>query len=385
MRCRRSLLLALVLLGGCAFGPKHLEDGHLAYNEAVRASSDKELLLNIVRLRYLDTIEFLSAASISAQLSFSVAMGGRGGVEFGDTSAIGFGEIAWSNRPTFTFTPQRGSDFGTKMLAPVPLPILVDLAAAEWHVGVLFRLLVQSLNGLTNATGIVSAEFREATRLLTDLQNRADLYFGAVEQREVLSDPIPVSQVSGSDLVEAAKEGYRFERDTSGDGMLLTEIQTQPVLYIPRGELEREKLFELLRLQSGDSAYVKLQTGTKPERDTKISDRIVIDTRSVLDTIAFLSSGVEVPEAHLERGWASKDWPIPGMQDRGLPGLIRIRSSDDRPDSALAVRHRGYWFHLADDDPESRLTFLLLAEILRMALSPGEGQTPVLTLPVGGR
>ena len=385
MRCRRSLLLALVLLGGCAFGPKHLEDGHLAYNEAVRTSSDKELLLNIVRLRYLDTIEFLSAASISAQLSFSVAVGGRGGAEFGETSVIGFGEAAWSNRPTFIFTPQRGSDFATKMIMPVPLPILVELAAAEWHVAVLFRLLVQSLNGLMNATGVISGEFLEATRLLAELQNRADLYFGSVEQREVLSDPISASQVSGSDLVEAAKEGYRFERDASGDGLVLTEIQTQPVLYIPRGELEREKLFELLRLQSGDSAYVKLQTGTKPERDTKISDRIVIDTRSVLDTIAFLSSGVEVPEAHLERGWASKDWPIPGVQDRGLPGLIRIRSSDDQPDSALAVRHRGYWFYLADDDPESRLAFLLLAEILRMALSPGEGQTPVLTLPVGGR
>jgi hypothetical protein len=157
------------------------------------------------------------------------------------------------------------------------------------------------------------------------------------------------------------------------------------VLYIRRDEVERDKLFELLRLRTGDWKYVKLQAGTKPEKDTKTSDRMVIDTRSVLDTIAFLSSGVEVPEAHLDSGWASKDWPVPGMEDRGLPGLIRIHSSGNRPDSALAVHHRGHWFYLSDDDAESRMTFLILAEILRMALSPGEGQSPVLTLPVGGR
>jgi hypothetical protein len=40
MRYLGSLLCALILLGSCTFGPRNLEDGHLAYNEAVRASSD---------------------------------------------------------------------------------------------------------------------------------------------------------------------------------------------------------------------------------------------------------------------------------------------------------------------------------------------------------
>jgi hypothetical protein len=61
-----------------------------------------------------------------------------------------------------------------------------------------------------------------------------------------------------------------------------------------------------------------------------------------------------------------------------------VRSSESRPETALAARHRGRWFSVADDDLESRMTFLVLAEILRLALSPEEGQTPVLTLPVGG-
>jgi len=386
MRFGRYLLTALaVLLAGCSFGPRHLQDGHLAYNEAVRASSDKELLLNIVRLRYLDTIEFLSVNSISAQLSFSVAVGGRAGTEFNETTAIGFGDVAWSNRPTFTFTPQRGADFASKMITPVPIGILIDLAAADWHAGVLFRLLVQNVNGLANQAGIVDDDFLEVTRLLTELQNDGDLYFGAIEDQVMLSDPIAASQVSGSDLVEAAKEGYRFERDSSGENFVLTDIQTQPVLHVPRGEEERARLFGLLDLRTGDRAYVEIQAGSRPEDVMGPSDRIVVDTRSVLDTIAFLAGGVEVPSSHLDKGWAWRDWPLPGTENRGLPGLIRVRASAGRPKDLLAVRHRDHWFYLADDDGESRMTFLLLAEILRMALSPVEGQSPVLTLPVGGR
>ena len=74
LRLSLVLLAALTLLAGCSFGAKQLKDGRQAYNEAVRISSDQELLLNIVRLRYLDTIEFLGTNSISAQLSFSMTL-----------------------------------------------------------------------------------------------------------------------------------------------------------------------------------------------------------------------------------------------------------------------------------------------------------------------
>ena len=51
---------------GCSLGPRHLEKGHIAYNAAVKAGADDELLLNIVRLRYLDTIDFMTTTSVSS-------------------------------------------------------------------------------------------------------------------------------------------------------------------------------------------------------------------------------------------------------------------------------------------------------------------------------
>ncbi len=88
-------MLVTLLLGACSLGPKRLEQGHLAYNAALKAATDDELLLNIVRLRYLDTIEFLTANSVSSQISFSVSLGARLGTEI--------------DEPTRLVVPLRGS------------------------------------------------------------------------------------------------------------------------------------------------------------------------------------------------------------------------------------------------------------------------------------
>src|SRR5262249_44750555 len=60
-----SLLLGL--LAGCSIGPKALEHNRLPYNEAVKTSTEEQLLLNIVRLRYIDTPSSLAVSSIAAQ------------------------------------------------------------------------------------------------------------------------------------------------------------------------------------------------------------------------------------------------------------------------------------------------------------------------------
>ena len=376
--------VAVLLLTGCMFGPRQLKDGHLAYNETVRLSSDQELLLNIVRIRYLDTIEFMSISSISSQLSFSIGVGANLGEEAGQSTNLGLGEASWASRPTFTFVPQRGGNFAKMVTTPVPVSILTSLAAADWDIPVLFQLMAQDVNGNENMTGLISEEFLEFTDLLGDLQERADLYFGTIEIRENISDPIPREYVSGADLIEAAKSEYRFDLDDSGKNYILTRPLSQPVLYIPHEAPERKRLFELLHLQHLVGPYVELMAGKYPEEALDEIKLIMVSTRSILDTIAYLAGGVEIPEAHIASGWASPTWPAEAAQSKDLKGLLRINVSDNRPKDSLAVWHRGYWFYLAENDNRSKMAFLTLAEILRMALSPSEdSKTPILTLPVG--
>ena len=68
-------------------------------------------------------------------------------------------------------------------------------------------------------------------------------------------------------------------------------------------------------------------------------------------------------------------------------GLFEVRTSDGllRPDGAAwAVRHRGRWFYIADDDQSTKSTFLLLNQLFTLQSGDVEETKPVLTLPVGG-
>lgn len=70
----RALLLAALpatLLQGCqsAFGPESLKRTHPAYNAAITASVNEQMLQNLVRLRYRDVPFFLEIGSVTATLS----------------------------------------------------------------------------------------------------------------------------------------------------------------------------------------------------------------------------------------------------------------------------------------------------------------------------
>lgn len=63
---------------------------------------------------------------------------------------------------------------------------------------------------------------------------------------------------------------------------------------------------------------------------------------------------------------------------------MTIHSQPDRPEqAAVAVRQRGWWFYIADDDQTSKSTFGLLNILFSLQSTSGEGKSPLLTLPVG--
>src|SRR5215471_15730058 len=119
---RRAALAALVcaLLAGCAsIGPEALQQNRLQYNEAVKTTSEEQLLLNIVRLRYTDTPSSLAVSSIAVQLQqqsslqltpFLVAAGGDVHIR-SFTSVLPQAQVLASDLPTLTLIPQDDQDF----------------------------------------------------------------------------------------------------------------------------------------------------------------------------------------------------------------------------------------------------------------------------------
>jgi hypothetical protein len=381
-----SCVLVVLLVPACVFGPGQLRRGHVAYNEAVKSAADQELLLNMVRLRYLDTLDFIATTSVASQLEITVSSGARGGSDTlsGTLGALGYGNFGYSTRPTFTFTPQRGNTFAKQLTEPVPVRLLAYLVASDWPVKMVMRLLVRRLNGMDNELGLPNPKFRETTNQLDMLQGRNQLFVGFVSETEQVSSPIDASRISGTDVVEAARAGFQFEQESRGGPFVLTTQRPLPVMAFEPGVHDTEPLVDLLRLKPGEPYYDMRPgvgiSGVDPEGRT-----VSLRTGSLLRALIYLSQGVDVPEEHVERGLTTKEFP-PGSPGTAIDDIFNVRTSKSRPDSTLAVRHRGYWFFVPEEDLSSRFTFYHIAELFRLGLAPGAAQqAPVLTLPVGGR
>ena len=66
---------------GISIGPHTVRVERTAYNEAVTETQEEELLLNLIRTRYLRSLAFLQVASISSAIGVSASAGAEINVE----------------------------------------------------------------------------------------------------------------------------------------------------------------------------------------------------------------------------------------------------------------------------------------------------------------
>ena len=383
-----TLCLGLVLLSlsGCTLhGPDATGVSRLAYNEAVRVSEQRELLLNLVRLRYTEAPEFLSISGISTQMRFdaSASLGGQVGDDgAGDVALASPGvAIGYSESPTITFIPQRDSDFTRQLVAPVEIESLYLLSRYGWGLDRILLLIASEINDISNA---VSREadrgrsdelrrFRALVASIRQLETERLIRIEAQRRRDAVSPPIPDGLLSAGDMLSAAQDGFRLEQRPAG--YVLTEERTHFVLAVDPRSWQREEVGALLRelgLPPRRPAY-EIDGGYGPS-----GDAIRLVTRSVLGTMAYLSNAVAVPTEHAELVA-----PADGI-GAALGVLLKVHVSARPVDTAyLAVRHRGYWFYVDDRDVESKRTMGLLTSLVRLTVSAGGAQNvPILTLPV---
>ena len=102
-------VIVMVAITGCeSIGPKKLVDTHQGYNDAVQLAMSREMVLNIVRLRFGDSIQFLEVSQINAAVSVGVSAGGDVSNIGGAGSTVGSlsGSVSYSDSPNLTFTPR---------------------------------------------------------------------------------------------------------------------------------------------------------------------------------------------------------------------------------------------------------------------------------------
>ncbi|MFO0957943.1 MAG: hypothetical protein U0800_11030 [Isosphaeraceae bacterium] len=402
------LLMALAGIGPGCIGAPAIRQTRLKYNDAVRTTTDEQILVNIVRLRYADSPVFLDLPNITSQFELS----GRGsflggyGNQYPGQANLGNGEFALRDSPTLSFQPRTGKDFGRTLAQPLTVELL-RLVVNTTNPEPFFLMAVDDMNDIENApeaTALVpdhpedNADFRSLMGLITAFRLKRSVEL-AVDAFEVeASDPIPEANVGGTSALEAARAGFVY-RAKGRDRAVLKKRQKTLALKIKREARNAPELLEFERrlgLVPGQEMY-RFRSELYDDEDNEESfgmlpnplgeDTIYLKMRSMLEIMTFLSKGVEIPPEHVARRIAPITCdPVTGAVydwSSVTAGLLRVRWHKTRPkDAEVAVPYRGYWFSIAEDDVASRATLATVELLLTLQESGGEELGPVLTLPV---
>jgi len=114
-------------------------------------SSKKQVLLNIIKLRYSDMPLFMAVSSIVSGYTLESSVSLTGTVyESGDTPAsAALGRAGkFTDRPTITYSPLTGNQFNRTFLTPVPPSAVLSMVQAGWPVDSLFHITLKAINGL---------------------------------------------------------------------------------------------------------------------------------------------------------------------------------------------------------------------------------------------
>ena len=363
-----SPLLSAALLAGCAtgLGPKAIHSERPDYNQQIVRSGDEQMLLNLVRLRYNDSPLFLELGSVVASYDYGVAANASGQINTpGPTGQANLGAgLTYSEHPTITYTPLTGDQFAERMLSPIPLNSMMLFSQSGWSVERLFLLAVLRINDLYNAISVTGPTprhkpayepFLEFTRHFRELQ-RAGL-IGLDWERKGRDTNAPAHD---------PRLWIRLPADTNTP-LAAEALAVHRALSLPTDRTE----FTLTGYPYGRGPT-----------------EVGIRCRSLMGILYFLSTAVQPPAPHLAEGLITitKDEQGQPFDWTKFTGeVLRIHSQKERPASAaVAVKYRGWWFYIADNDQNSKITFSLLNTLFQLQATSGSGKSPVLTLPVGG-
>jgi hypothetical protein len=358
------VLLCLGLAACTSLGPRTLPRDRFDYSAAIAQSRNEHMLLNIVRLRYMQMPNFLTVSSVIAGYTYEGGIGVSGTKAinpFDESTISGAANLRYQERPTITYSPLAGQDFARRLMKSVPIEVIFGLGQAGWSTDNLMRIAVQRIGDTENMSfahiGSEQAFRAEAEKL--ELFDRVIKLMQRLDERN-------------------AFEVLRVDADEDED------LEDEPPLFRFARTMTPE-----LRLLADE---LKGHLGLDPGRDSfEVTNRltyrhareILIQTRSMLAMMSFVSRSVDVPEADAAANRV-RSMPPDVQEIIHERGPLRIRSQIERPeDPYVAVPFRDHWFFIQGDDHRSKRAFTTLLVLFELLAPGGGGAAPLLSLPTG--
>jgi hypothetical protein len=366
-RCALLIAAAVLVISGCAAqGAKRVPRDRFDYNAAIARSTREQMLLNIVRSRYLEVPVFLTVSSVLTQYEYDRSVDLTAILEFGSgTTDRGIGEanLRFSERPTITYLPVEGQEFAAHLLSDIPSEIIFAAAQVGWPVDFFMRIAIQRLGATENMSfGEIPASGD------SDSKTQVESDFKKLKRFERMIDLIFI--LSDSEVIEVQE----VEEDSKSERYLMIAERIPEDLRPLVAEMR-----QLIGLTDGNRFRIT-------DRVTNIKDdEISIQTRSVMAMMESMARGVEVPLAYLEEGRVI-DYGLQSSKGEAAKELIpfKMRSSKNRPQDVFAkVRYQDYWYYIDHTDITSKRALSLIIVLFRLQAPTPAGAAPILTLPTG--
>ena len=351
-----ALCSTIALLSGCSqLGPDFMENGRNEYNKVLANTNDEEMLLNLVRRRYADSIAILEVNSVSTSLEWK-----RSGsliANIFESSDNNFGvrsDGSYSEKPTITYLPLQGSNYVRNVLSPIQPEIILLLTRSGWSIERLLRLTANKINGINNAseasgpTPNLEPSYKEFKVLANN--------FYKLQKKNIISF------------------GYQLEGNNNNLALLIRKKFSK--------SNEVKSLLTSLNI-STKNTIIPLTTNFSSGAE---GASIEINLRSLAGIQFFLSHGVLIPNDDIINSRVkvtkNKNGGNFNWQDI-LSDLFVIYSQKEKPSNAsVSIKYRGHWFFIKDNDMQSKYTLMLLNQISALQSGNLEKVGPVLTLPV---
>jgi len=347
--------LVSLFIAGCAnIGTNNVIRDRFGYADALSDSWKRQMLLNLVKMRYADAPIFLDVVSIVNQYALETELqGSLGWNTFLPEPSQSFGAKGrYANRPTITYQPLMGEKFTRSLMTPIPIGALLSLVQAGWRADVVYRLAAQSVNGIYNRAG---------GKLQT---HPADPNFYRLT-------------TSLLKIQQSLAVGIRIQE--APDKKQATVMYFRNKDIDPDTEAEISSVKKLLGLDPKQREF-KVVYGSLPADEQEVA----ILSRSMLEILLELGSYIEVPETHVAQQRTTPNLAQDADVAAGIEPLLRVQSDKKKPgDAYVAVDYRDHWFWIDDRDLKSKRMFSFLMFLFYLAETGTPENAPVLTIPAG--
>lgn len=363
-----ACMTAVMMLTGCAsLGPRIAKVAQRPYNEALVYSWKEQLLLNLVRLRYRDDPYFIEVTSVVS--NHTIDLGASLELTFPHMSRPGSQkftpQINYNENPTITYQPLQGAKYVKRLLGHIPMKTVLGLANSGWSIERVLKICVQEVNGIPNAidaacpTPEFLPEYEAFHRLASNLRK-----LQIANLIKIDTDP-NYSKIAFESLVEPGDKDLYFKIICNG-----THTST---IHEVQQALGLDEACKMYKFSSN------LLAADNPEI-------IKLKTRTFLGTLYYLSQAVEVPQQHIDCGLVTVTRDPEGNPINWcdiIGDAMTIRSQYSEPDcAAVKVCYRGHWFYIADNDLNSKSSFMLLSKLFNIQDEPSGSNVPQLTIPI---